>query len=864
MFFNGIDFPNQIVDAIRCENLVVFAGAGASHDRPTSLPDFVQLANEIAKETGETLRKKDSCEVFLGYLNAKGINVNSLAAEILSDSCVEHNKLHEAIIDIFKSSVDVKIVTTNYDKMFEHVLETKGESTSFYSAPALPLGNDVNGIVHIHGNVDEPKYMVLTDEDFGRAYLTEGYVSKFLVRLFESYTVLFIGYSYSDTILRYLTRAMSRFNGKARYILTDDIKSDWAVLGIEPVIFPKRSFAVMREGVVRLGVVAKKGLVDWENQFEDISDMPPKDLTLNAEIDYCLENIERSRVMKKCIIGKEWMELLDRKKTFDGCFDRNAKLNEKDMLWSEWLCDNFVGKDDKSLFLLMYNHNSELNKSFTNSLISRLLVDSSVDTKYFTEYILLTENSLTNPWEIIELVEASVDRGIYQLAFILLKRLLICNIRIERSFGTIVDAIEYKHYFLGDYSQISRAWEMIKDKAVRLFPYDVINFAVEKIKELHQKYVMANQATEEMEPWSIALLEIEKREVPFKEEPLQILCAMLIETSLEFQNKNEDLLRNVLIYAVQSESVLLKRISLKVIRLTNIFDISEKLNILLHKNFIKWTLGKEQVFLLVASIFKKLPVKEKDNLIDEIESLGEGTNEKHDIYEVYNWCVWLQRVEPNNERINKRMKNILRVNKFSPREHPELLMWSSASKWTQDLIPIEEEQFLNLSPQEVIQLLENYNSDPFEGPSRYDLLNILSKCTEKDFNWAIKLINEFIANEVTTQDVWQYIFYGIRDAKYKPLECVEILDLIINNIIVVGEIRGASDYLWKIMQKQDIKEIFEDYESHFITASEVLLENRRKEKHSFSRPIDAALNTTVGNVIMSWIYMVSLSEEKNT
>ena len=131
---------------------------------------------------------------------------------------------------------------TNYDQMFEQVLEERGVQAPIYNSPALPLGSDVNGIIHIHGNVSNPKYMVVTDEDFGRAYLTEGYATRFLVSLFESYTVLFIGYSYSDTILRYLTRAMSRQHSANRYILTDDTKSDWNALGISSINYPKRSF----------------------------------------------------------------------------------------------------------------------------------------------------------------------------------------------------------------------------------------------------------------------------------------------------------------------------------------------------------------------------------------------------------------------------------------------------------------------------------------------------------------------------------------------------------------------------------------------------------------------------------------------
>ena len=40
--------------------------------------------------------------------------------------------------------------------------------------------------------------MVLTDADFGRAYLTEGWARRFLVELFRSFTVLFVGYSHND------------------------------------------------------------------------------------------------------------------------------------------------------------------------------------------------------------------------------------------------------------------------------------------------------------------------------------------------------------------------------------------------------------------------------------------------------------------------------------------------------------------------------------------------------------------------------------------------------------------------------------------------------------------------------------------
>ena len=58
MYLSGIDFPNQILDAIQNDKLVVFAGAGASAGKPTDLPGFYKLTEKIAEDTGEPIHKK--------------------------------------------------------------------------------------------------------------------------------------------------------------------------------------------------------------------------------------------------------------------------------------------------------------------------------------------------------------------------------------------------------------------------------------------------------------------------------------------------------------------------------------------------------------------------------------------------------------------------------------------------------------------------------------------------------------------------------------------------------------------------------------------------------------------------------------
>mgnify|MGYP000467809644 FL=1 len=200
------------------------------------------------------------------------------ASEILSREKLQHNSLHEYIIVIYlKSPKDIKIVTTNYDTMFEQVLAIRGiEGIKIYNSPALPLGNQFNGIIHVHGNVYDPESMILTDEDFGKSYITEGYVSRFLIKLFESYHVLFIGYSYEDVIVKYLTRAITTYGSNKRFILIGEESKEFNLLGIQSICFGKNQYNILNRIVNHLGKVNHRGLLDWQDVIKEFTLAPPK------------------------------------------------------------------------------------------------------------------------------------------------------------------------------------------------------------------------------------------------------------------------------------------------------------------------------------------------------------------------------------------------------------------------------------------------------------------------------------------------------------------------------------------------------------------------------------------------------------
>ena len=861
MIINGIDFPNQIVEAIKDRKLVVFAGAGASVGEPTSLPDFKELAEKIAEGTRHTLSDSDPCEFFLGMLKAEDIHVNEETAEILSDACKEPNKLHEAIIDLFQNPEDIKIVTTNYDQMFERVLASRKLQSKVYNAPALPLGNDINGIIHIHGNVDDPKYMILTDEDFGNAYLIDGYASRFLVKLFETYTVLFIGYSYNDVILRYLTRAMTRRNSEKRYILTDDKRTNWMTLGISPIWFPESNFDCERESLEKLGINIKKGLLDWKRRLSGISEAPPKDLTIDSEIDFCLETVERTKILTSSVHGKDWIKFLDDKKVFDGCFSEEGKVNEKDYLWSKWLCDNFVGKEDRLLIQLVYKHDNHVSYCFVEILVKKLIRAKELNDDILSEYIVLIEHRLTDNWIIRLLIESICQRNLSLLIFSLFKKLFEFRMTRQKELY-YTNSFNYTHEFSLRYHEIEYEWNLIKEKVCSDSSYHVMNFVREKIEDVHNQYVFLNQGSVDCEPLDTSRVVVEDINVyGLRTDALDILVQMYYDASDYLKKQNDNCLKNTILQHIDSESFLVKRIALKTIRTSNVFTAKESLDILLKHNLIECVFVMKQALSLAVNIFKFLNNNEIESLIDSIVAIGRKSDDRRKKYAVFHWCARLQQIDKSNVRINKIVDDYHKDYGFEFIDHPELKEEDLTFERILEISPISEDELKKLSIPDAIEYLKNYKSGRFYEPNRRGLLKVLSTCISNNYPWSKEISGSLIKQNVKEEDLWQSVFEGIDNANYMLSETLELLQFLSTHVSEFGYDGSLSNSLFKIIERDDVKNSFQEYEIQLFSISENIWYNRKHEQQNFGNLLNSTINTTVGVVIQSWIHMVSYLNE---
>jgi hypothetical protein len=266
---NGPDIPDSLLEAHEEGRVVFFCGAGISY--PAGLPGFRGLVDEIYARVGTTRSsieqdayERNQFDATLDLLERRlpgqRIAVRQKLAEALNPKWRRKGATdtHEALLELARCREgSIRLVTTNFDRVFQRVGKRPGKAFQAYAAPMLPIPKSSrwNGLVYLHGllpdKADDSSLhrLVLTSGDFGLAYLTERWAARFVSELFRNYVVCFVGYSINDPVLRYMMdalaadRILGEFTPQA-YALGDcepgqeHAKTiEWAAKGVTPILY---------------------------------------------------------------------------------------------------------------------------------------------------------------------------------------------------------------------------------------------------------------------------------------------------------------------------------------------------------------------------------------------------------------------------------------------------------------------------------------------------------------------------------------------------------------------------------------------------------------------------------------------------
>jgi SIR2-like domain len=221
----GPNLPESLLNAHADGTVVFFCGAGVSLD--AGYPLFGGLVEELSKrnpitstpELTQAVERKEydfALSIIQRKLGRNAVKLRRDTAEIFSGK-PKTLKNHLSILRLsLLENSGCRLITTNFDRLFIKAAK-KLAPINVDSAPRLPIAKPDrwDSLLHLHGllpdNASEIALgnLVLTSADFGEAYVTNGYCSRFVVELLRNFTVVFIGYSLNDRIMQYLLDAVS-------------------------------------------------------------------------------------------------------------------------------------------------------------------------------------------------------------------------------------------------------------------------------------------------------------------------------------------------------------------------------------------------------------------------------------------------------------------------------------------------------------------------------------------------------------------------------------------------------------------------------------------------------------------------------
>jgi hypothetical protein len=779
-----IDFDDRILDALREDKLVIFAGAGVSMGHPSNLASFVRLANEIAQGTGH--EASEPLDRFLGQLHHKQVAVHERAAQLLSPEGSEPNALHYDLLRLFRSLERIRIVTTNFDAHFETAAQALyGGMPDVYRAPALPLGYKFTGIVHVHGIVTHSNDLVLTDADFGRAYLTEGWARRFLVEVFRRYTVLFIGYSHGDIVMNYLARALPSDSIAGRFALTEEV-GNWDLLGIKPIHFRKGSgaeaYKELYEGVQKLAERANRGVLDWQTRMAEIGGRaPPVDEEAITEVEQALREVHTTRFLLAVARDAEWPEWMDARNHLDKLFS-GGELSERDKLLAQWLAENFVIEHPDSMFNLFASNGLSLNPSFWWSIGRELgvmkektLEDSAL--KRWVTILLSTAPPQADHHVLMWLAERCAHHGVIHLTLKVFFRLIQHRLSIKPGFDWYdqekdgrIPPLEMDCILCGDNWSLNEVWTNCLKPNMDVVIQPLLSGIILRLEEIHNDFMAWDKASPEWDPSSYGRSAIEQHEQDRHPEAIDVLIDAVRDALESLANDTPALLDAWIQRLVASDAPLLRRLAVHAITVHPSMSADECLKWLLDHVDLSDSGVHHEMYRAVARSYAAASNNARQSVVDTIlackqPASGTWSAEKVTEWTHFEWLSWLLQATPGCAIAEAALAPIKdKYPKWTPSKHPDFTHWSGSADWIGSQSPWSIEQLLAQDPNAQIDDLLSFKGTQFDGPDRAGLIATVKDACKQQTLWGFALLEALSKRSLYSSDLFPAVMRGLGEA----------------------------------------------------------------------------------------------------
>jgi len=746
----GVDVPQELLTAHRRAELVLFVGAGASMAPPSSLPSFGQLAEALAKERFVKLdeRDYDHLDGFLGRLQDQhGADVHNRVKAYIDRAESAPNRVHAGVAALALAGPPARIVTTNYDPHLTSALADAGAAVTEYVAPALPMGDDFDGLVYLHGRTEQPAHrLVVTDRDFGRAYLTDAWAARFLERMFRRFSVLFIGYSHSDPVMSYLARGLPR-DGPPRYALASDpLEEKWRLLGIHPVEYRNEDdqHAAVHELLQRWAGDARRGLLDHRQRLAELTYAPPSGIPEEQSyLEDTLTDPARTTLFVEQARSPEWLMWLTTHPQFQALVNDGATSSNITRTLAYWIAEHFVASQDHSELALrvIAGAGGRLSATLWDAIGHWLHITGAPRPDWLDRWVpILVANAPRheNDW-LSYALGASQWPSQRASVLLLLDHLTDPTVSLRLVFGGLGRPTLEVH-LRDDHDDIRHAYEAGVQPHLADLADDVLVIAERHLRKAHAFTRSFGSATATWDPLSFHRSAIQPHPQDAPPQPIDVVIDAARDAMAELTRRHQWAAASALSRWTSSDLPLLRRLAVHGQGERNDMSADDKINWLIRKGVVHQVDVSQEVFHLLARTLLECSTNAVSALVDAV-SAGQpadgGGGEDPQSRLIYDLLGWIARHAPTSETARQAFANIQRTHPYwGEQQHAGLGSWREVG-FVRRQPPMPADQLATMLRENptgaLAQLLTYEGADsPWEGSTWHDAIAVLAEVVSAD------------------------------------------------------------------------------------------------------------------------------------
>lgn len=838
MRIGQVDLPLDLIESRRAGRLAVFAGAGVSKPSPSNLPGFEALVTQIAE--GSLPKDGEPSDQFLGRLAEDGVPIHERATRILDRADSRPSDLHHLLVELFPHPKDIRIVTTNFDRHFESALSDRWPDTApaVFAAPALPIGSRFSGLTYLHGRLGrDPGDLVLTDSDFGRAYLTEGWARRFLRDLFAAYDVLFVGYSHQDVVLSYLARGLPSRGDRVRFALTRIGQPErWPSLRITPIEYDPANHHIALCDALRGWLdLEGQGALRHERKIQQLVERSPEALAEQNEdyLLFCLRDPKLAQFFYRHAHDAGWLTWADERSVLalilnhpdeeDSRVDVAAQWFARDPLSARGEVAREIAHKARSLHWRLWN---EIAHSVWRALDSEDLTRKAAEhaaqwltvlerhgdaglgndvIDYWLQHLSAEEHTFLaiHLWEYLTRPIAIGERGLHFS-------------EDDRPGWKLRPAVKIR----GDRSWLSQGWSTLFLPNLHVFARHLAPLIVGHLHQAHLLLRSQGAASDRWDALSYGRIAIEP--IGQNEHGAYEAFDVLIDAArdiLDWLIREEPATARCYIETgFSADSPLVRRLSIYGLARHPQVSAGRKIMTVVEQSWLKQRPLRHETYLLLRESYEASGRSARRRLIrsaerafleEESATQDAAENARAATQEFFNLLVWLEKSDPSCPLVAAALKRIRRkYPDFEVRDYPDFDHWSSGVHTIQTVSPVALADLLQLEGQEWLAEFDQViaaKRDPlaFEDPIS-GFLGETEKAAAQDFAWGLRLAQYFCVKALWDHAAWHYLLRSWAGQPLAEAEWNQLLSLLRKHEELLRHATDIADMLQRRIENRDL------------------------------------------------------------